>query len=637
MISIGARMIYCIILAVIAQIYGFYRAFKVRNDYQTFSAILTVTSSVCIGILTFPYFLLDGDDMFITILHTFKYGISSVGLSVYGDIISTLGLTGPIKIIYMIYLYSLYLIGPISASIFIVSFSRSIVRFFKMLGYKKVHVFSQLDDRSISICESISESDEKQVAIFCGCDNSYDELEKKARGLHSFLIEKDITSFKISRNKKYEFYVLSDDEQDCISKTSKLCKHLIESKHYKKENVIVRFLVGEDNLELIRNMDERYGKDVYLRHIDENNTLAVDILMKHREFLTSKNRRAIFLFGSDSLVKAIFNNLICLLNQPNSSYDIHVFDDDVRQMAESIKANSPEILNLEFERYFSQRLEPDANYSVHFHEIDENNPEFPGYVEEIVRPDMIFVCEEDDYRNFVISENLKRLYAYKDSHLKYPKIICLMRSPQLYNLIEDKSIEYFGSYDDIYDYDQLINPQIERAAKRAHLSYLGDDALYKDEKQQEQLLDETGFYQYSNQHSSFNVALGLNYHLAYILNQNKENEKGSDFVKRWLGDRFNMAVLAESEHERWNAYERIQGYRRVSDEQLETMFANYKGGSIKDNNLLLHPALVEYEQLQEREDRVDALYEKYGIERKSRYVQLDKDILRKILVILEYE
>ena len=76
---------------------------------------------------------------------------------------------------------------------------------------------------------------------------------------------------------------------------------------------------------------------------------------------------------------------------------------------------------------------------------------------------------------------------------------------------------------------------------------------------------------------------------------------------------------------------------QISDEQLETMFANYKGGSIKDNNLLLHPALVEYEQLQEREDRVDALYEKNGIERKSRYVQLDKDILRKILVILEYE
>jgi hypothetical protein len=67
------------------------------------------------------------------------------------------------------------------------------------------------------------------------------------------------------------------------------------------------------------------------------------------------------------------------------------------------------------------------------------------------------------------------------------------------------------------------------------------------------------------------------------------------------------------------------------------MFENYKGGSIKDNNLLLHPALVEYYQLQEREQRVDALYEKYSIDRKSRYIQLDKDILRKILVILEYE
>ena len=630
-------MLIYIVIALAVQLFGVYRAMKVRNDYQAFSAILTVTSSVCIGILTFPYFLLFGDDMFITILHTFKYGISSVGLSVDGDIVAALDLKGVEKIIYTLYLYSLYLIGPVSASIFIVSFSRSIVRFFRMLGYKRVHVFSTLDERSLAIYESIAETGEKQVAVFCSCSNDYDELEKKARGLHGFLIEKDITSFKINKRKKYEFYVLDDDEYDCLNKTSKLCKHFLESKNYIKENVIVRFLVSEDNIELIRNLDERYGKDVYLRHIDENNTLAVDILMKHKDFLTSKNRRSIFLFGSDSLVKAIFSNLLCLLNQPDSSYDIHVFDDDVRTMAESIKTNSPEILNLDFERYFSQRLEPEANYSVHFHEIDENDSEFPGYVEEIVRPDLIFVCEDDDHRNFIISENLKRLYAFRDKELKYPKIICLMRSPQLFNLIEDKSIEFFGSYDDIYDYDKLINPQIERAAKRAHLSYLGDDSLYKDTKEQERLLDETGFYEYANQHSSFNVALGLNYHLAYILNQNNEDEKGSDFIKRWLSDRFNMAALARSEHERWNAYERLQGYRTVSDEQLETMFENYKGGSIKDNNLLLHPALVEYDELQTREEKVDALYKKYGIDRKSRYVQLDKDILRKILVILEYE
>ncbi|MBQ3295374.1 MAG: hypothetical protein IJH00_02655 [Erysipelotrichaceae bacterium] len=631
-------MYYLIILAVIVQIIGFYRAYKVRSDYQSFSAILTVTSSICIGILTFPYFMMDGDDLFITILHTFKYGISSVGLSVYGDIISTLGMEGPLRTIYTVYLYSLYLIAPISASIFIVSFSRSIVRFFKMIGRRKIHIFSSLDDRSLAIFESIcEEEDSTQAAVFCNCDNSYDELENRARSLHGFLIEKDICSYKLNKRKKYEFYVLDDDEQACLNKTSKLCQHLLESKNYVKENVIVRFMVADDNIELIRNLDERYGKDVYLRHIDEYNTLATDILMKHKEVLTSKNRRAIFLFGANSLVKALFNNLLCLLNQPHSSFDIHVFDRDIRSMAESIKANSPEILNLDFERYFSQKLEADARYSVHFHEIDESDPEFPGYVEEIVRPDMIFVCGEDDQRNFTISENLKRLFTYKDGKLRYPKIICLMRSPQLYSMIEDKSIEFFGSYDDIYDYNQLINPQIERAAKRAHLSYLGDDALYKSESEQEKLLDETGFYQFSNQHSSFNVALGLNYHLAYILNQNREDEKGSEFVKRWLSDRFNMASLAECEHQRWNTYQRIQGYRGVSDEQLETMFENYKGGSIKDNNLLLHPALVEYYQLQEREERVDALYNKYGIDRKSKYIQLDKDILRKIMVILEYE
>ena len=637
MISLGAFMIISIILALIVLIFGFYRAFKVRSDYQSFSAILTVSASICISILTFPYFKMEGEDLFITLLNTFHYGISSVGLSVDGDVIPTLQLSGGIKVIYTLMLYFLYLMGPISASIFIVSFSRSIVRFFRLLGYKKIHVFSNLDERSLEICESLKESDEKQAAVFCNCDNSYDELEKKARGLHSFLIEKDITSLKISKNKKYEFYILSDDEQECLNKTSKLCEHLLESKNYLKENVIVRFLVSEDSLELIRNLDNRYGNDVYLRHIDENNTTAIDVLLRYKELLTSRNRRAIFLFGATKLSRAIFNNLLCLLNQPHSSYDIHVFDRDVRSMAEAIRTNAPEILNLDFESYFTQKIEPKARYSVHFHEIDESDPDFPGYVEEIVRPDLIFVCLDDDQRNFIISENLKRLYAYRDKDLRYPRIVCQMRSPQLYGLIEDKSIDFFGNYDHIYDYEKLINPQIERAARRAHLSYLGDDALYKSEKEQERLLDESGFYHYSNQHSSFNVALGLNYHLAYILNQKMEDEKDSEFVIRWLGDRFNMATLAESEHERWNAYQRLQGYRYVDDRQLEVMFKNYKGGSIKDTDLLLHPALVEYNRLQEREERVDSLYAAYGINRKSNYVQLDKEILRKILVILEYE
>ena len=165
-------MLIYIVIALAVQLFGVYRAMKVRNDYQAFSAILTVTSSVCIGILTFPYFLLFGDDMFITILHTFKYGISSVGLSVDGDIVAALDLKGVEKIIYTLYLYSLYLIGPVSASIFIVSFSRSIVRFFRMLGYKRVHVFSTLDERSLAIYESIVETGEKQVAVFCSCSNA---------------------------------------------------------------------------------------------------------------------------------------------------------------------------------------------------------------------------------------------------------------------------------------------------------------------------------------------------------------------------------------------------------------------------------------------------------------------------------
>ena len=96
-------MIFYILLALIILVIGIIRARKARNDLQVLSVTLTLTASLCIGVLAFPYYLLYEEDLFVTVLHTIRYGIISIGMNVDGDIVPLLNLTNPIKIIYTVF------------------------------------------------------------------------------------------------------------------------------------------------------------------------------------------------------------------------------------------------------------------------------------------------------------------------------------------------------------------------------------------------------------------------------------------------------------------------------------------------------------------------------------------------------
>lgn len=626
-------MIFYILLALIILVIGIIRARKARNDLQVLSVTLTLTASLCIGVLAFPYYLLYEEDLFVTVLHTIRYGIISIGMNVDGDIVPLLNLTNPIKIIYTVFLYAMYLLGPIAASMFVLSFSKNIVEYFKIKGQRNIHIFSYLNDCSLAICESLK--DEDQFVIFCNCHGDDEYLEKKARENHALLIEKDITSIKIRKKRSYEFYVLNDDERQCLLDTGSLCDHLIKEKNYSKENVIVRSFVSNNSNMYIKKFDDKYGDDVYLRYIDEDNSVAIDTLMKNKELLTGLRHREIFIFGATNIARELFDNLLCLLNQPNSTFTIHVFDENVRAFAQKLKHDCPEILNLEFEKYFSLIKEVDAKYDVHFHEVNQDDPAFNDLVGEMRKPNIIYVCGEDDKKNYDAALSIQRYYATFSNSLSYPEIFCLFRDEKLNELLDEKSIQLFGNYAECYNYENIINPSLEEGAKKVHLSYLGKEDASEEEKNE--LLEQTHFYAYNNQHSSFAAALGLQYHLAYISNMNYDKEDIKIFAKNWLNNQSNIDKLAVSEHQRWNTYQRLKGYQKVDEEQLEKIARDSKGLNLTDKQLLLHPALVEYDELVQRERFVNSLYEKYGLNRKSNYIQLDKDIIKNLLKILGYE
>ena len=108
-----------------------------------------------------------------------------------------------------------------------------------MLGYKRVHVFSTLDERSLAIYESIAETDEKQVAVFCSCSNDYDELEKKivdGDGIFSntkllqYMKVKDEETFKLlsslspnNINRTFELTCKERENEECLKCNNTKC------------------------------------------------------------------------------------------------------------------------------------------------------------------------------------------------------------------------------------------------------------------------------------------------------------------------------------------------------------------------------------------------------------------------------
>ncbi len=626
-------MLIYLILALCILLTGVGLSFRAKDDMKAFSACLTLSVSLAISMLVFPSYIESGNDLLIALLGSLNYGVRAIGMNVSGGMLDDLALEGTVGYFYRIFLYVLYILGPAFASIFIVSLFRNVNDNLRMMGNTNIHVFSRINDRSLAIAESLSE-DKNKTLIFCNGSSADDQLKTKARAIHAIVREGN-ERLHIFKNRKYEFYELSDDHEQCMIDTSALCDHLTngKQKHYSKENVIIRFFVSRDSLELIRNLDRQYGDKVYLRYVDEENAMAVDLFRTYKEKLTDVMDNNIFIFGGNELAMDILRNALCMMIWPGSTYQIHVFDRDVRSFAEKLKSEAPEILNEPFESYFDGPISENANYNINFHSFDNNDAYFAEEVMDLLPPNIIFVCKDDDEDNYNTSLQLKRLYGSLSKDLIIPFILCDLKDKNLNKMIEDENIVFFGDRSTRYDYKRIIAPEIEDEAKRIHLAYYSDaehDCLSLPKEEQDKLCADTHFYSYVNQNSSYGAALSAEYKLEYVLKSRPEDISEKDYAYKFLSDERNVDSLSVSEHQRWNTYQRLQGWRKADLEQAATICRQTDGRKVKEDDLLLHPAIVEYDELLLVERAIDKIYADNNSPKKCDYIEADKKIVRNI-------
>lgn len=606
-----------ILAATVIALLGACSAMTKRKDIQAMSLRLSAALSLAISVLVFPYYRLESD-LPIAMIEAFRAGISGIAMGVNGDIPYELGLSGQSLVIYRALLYGLYIIGPIAGSMFLFSFSQKLVSALSFIGRKHFHVFSSLNDSSIRLAESIAEKKTGDAIVFCSCKEPDISLANRARAIGALMIEKDESDIRLRKKKYYEYFELDEDMRERIIATSRLCDKLLEDRNYDVKNVVVRVFADASQRELILNLERQYAGKIYLRHIDEDNALAIEALSLCADELAGRTDCEVGVIAEGSLGRAFVSNLQCLLIKPEGKEKILWISPFAESEYEGFIKEAPEA-----------GIYPIRAISCAY---GEEGKAFEGER----NPDVIFVLYKDGEKAYETAMRMRRFLSSRSPDLSCPKIYCYIRDRNLHEIIREKDVVLFGNIESSRSYDGLINPDIERAAKRVHLSYLGADIGKLDPEKEAQLMQESNFYQYQNQESSFAEALALKYKEKYILSF-KDDDTISDreFIERWLDDEENLRKMGDAEHERWNAYQRVHGWQRADRKQTEAIIRKYEGKKANDPELRLHPAIVSNEELPEAEAMVNELLEAYGSNRRVNYLESDRDIVRKLTYILD--
>ena len=630
----------CLILAGAIIIIGFIKAFRSRHDLKAFSLAATTAISLAISVLAFPYYWNKYHDYLISILTAFRYGISALSMKLENDVIKSLQTDSTVYTIYHHFMYALYILGPLCASLLLLSYSVMVMENIKSFFSRSVHVFTSLNEKSLLVAESITKEKKRASIIFLNvARNKQDNVRVKAASFGSILLAINEKKLNLHRNRHYEFYVIEDNCEKALARTTELCSSLLKKKNFTKENVIVRSFISHDALEYSRLLDAQYADKVYLRYIDEDNASAIEIFRRIQPQIVNKEHCELVIISLSSVGLAVLRHAIFLLNEPGSTSTIHIFDPKAKEVISSLKAQCPEVLNSPKEDYLGNFYIPDKNYDLRFYSCSDTGSEILEQLATI-SPDAVIICSDSDKNNFETANKIKRLYASLNSDLSYPPICAAIRNPELHKLVSVESdLIFFADQSIRYDYQHVLNPELEDVAKRIHLAYVSDsykDVFAKSRNEQEKILNDTGYYRMSNVEASLALGLMMEKYQAWILAQKTDDSiPDEQFVANWLKDNRNLTLLGNCEHDRWNAFTRLQGYRLPDASQIESIIMKTNGKKVKDDELLLHPALVTVSDLPAAEKQADDLLSIYTNEnRHTRYVRLDQDILSKMNDIL---
>ncbi len=487
---------------------------------------------------------------------------------------------------YSIFLSLVYVIAPVLTFTFLISFFKNIsavFRYWIRFPFKKVYIFSELNERSLALASDLKKNHRFAVIVFTDVFEENDEvsyeLVEQAKDLRAICFKKDILAVNFKAHSSAAsiiFFVMGSDETENISQSMKLIDTY-------KDRANTRLFVFSSRVEselLLTKKDKGLMK---VRRVNEVRSLVNRLLYEKGSDLF---KNAAELPGGDKKISAVIVGLgghgtemlkslswFCQMDGYHVSID--AFERD--PLAESrFTALAPELMS---EKYNGKIIPGEAEYTIRIHSgIDVASEQFAEEIQKITDATYVFVSLGSDEMNIKTAIDLRKLFErMKIKPTIHAVVSGTDEKESLAGITnyrgQEYNISFIGDIKQSYSEAVILNSKLEEDALNRHKKWGKENEFWD--------------YEY-NYNSSVASAIHLKARIECgVAGADKAEE---DLTKE---ERDSIEVI---EHRRWNAYMRSEGY----------VYSGSPDKASRNDLAKMHHDLVDYSSLTDDEKRKDS-------------------------------
>ncbi len=398
-------------------------------------------------------------------------------------------------------------IAPLLTFGFILTFFRNLLThlayIFKSAIKPYVHVFSELNERSLALAKSIVEDskyemrDGKRRRVFWPMrrlamivftdafeknEEENSDLFDKARELGAILFKKDIAAISFFKRRHY-FYLISENENEELRHAEQIIERYSK---YKKDDVkrldakVYLFSNGSRGRCFLDSYDKKTISSMALQVVRVNDIRAliyhdldesgVALFENAKQIGDIRVIRAVIV-GLGMYGLEMLKALLWYCQIPGYKVEIKAFDENPEAITR-FKASCPEIVLGE-----NATVRGDMSYSLDISCVKVGTQEFRDAIEECRKSTFIFVCLGDDGVNISTSINIRswlKMRGYTPD-IKTVVYNTGLKTRMMSSQSTKHGIEIIGDVEGFYSSNTVINSALSGTALDVHKRWYGEN------------------------------------------------------------------------------------------------------------------------------------------------------------------
>ena len=488
--------------------------------------------------------------------------------------------------LFAVYASVLYIVAPLLTFSFLLSFFRSVsarleiaVRYFD-----DIYVFSDLNNRSVTLATSIRENHPKAIILFADVFDQGDEqtfeLLAQARDIRAITSKDDVKMFRFGVHSKKSglwFFIMGLDPRE----NNDQAVHILQQFRDREGTRLYLFSDSTESELLIASADP--GKIRAHRVNVVRNLIYRELYERGRLFFdqavpdpSGEKQITALIVGMGRHGTEMTRALSWFCQMPGFAVTIHVFDAD-RNARSRFAALCPELMS---DRLNGKRIDGEAFCDIRIHSgIAPDTEEFRNAVTAIPNVTYALVSLGSGIENVKTAVCLRSLLESVHQH---PRIEAVVRSTGSTRVLanaqnfkgERYDIDWIGDAKSVYDEEAIIHSALEEEALERHRGYGASDE---------------SFWRFEYNYRS-SMAAAIQRRLRIALGIPGADKRSCELT---VQERDALELL---EHRRWNAYMRSEGYS----------YSGSREKSSRSDLARLHNDLVPFKDLTESDKRKDS-------------------------------